>query len=709
MPKTKKKTTRRPRTRAASRKPTPITADEVDELLQIDESGMPPPVGTVDAPVGRAEPPPTHQREDNSPPARQIEGAGSQGPRRSVSFTPGTPAALLTPYSQEGPQAMDVETPEKDKEIRCLVGLLDHQEKVVSEKDAQLRKLRDRVSTLESQRAAMASRARLEKTRYAPRGYPLDRQGDGRAALHSLSHTLPNEALDESHQMSDTRQVIRRSLAHATPTESLSEVRRRLGQAQPPDRRDGPPFVSARSLELDQIRRRMSPPQHGAGVGPGSQHQTRRYGEYGYGDRVSNGRERLDYRVGSRNLTWHRDDTLRSEGYRSRADAPVLHSATPVSLESRAHHFGPDQGKYNPFPPQREDGALNRVLSKIQNFRGQTILAVANKKLKEDIQDMQSDVGFIEAKLIPIGLAFALFKFDLREVAKWSPILTRSAQRKYSDALRREPARTKAKLRGLTENVLNTISIDEEDEEATEAIRADSEQSRDRWRNMMSLTTLPLVRRYWEPLIPGTIDKIEQWLLDIDDDVSEAWRFTRKAIDRVLDEYARQVARGFSRSFGAGAAAILNFELSLQLRSEEDRVRKDAMDKMYAELEAKRKRIPAQAGRDVRVKTECPPEEAKARRRLTELIREEIPNFETKKGWMKRMTLHNHSGSKKWGCTLGCMEKLVAKDLGIAQVRLCTDKNCSRSHDLDSVFPEGIRCLVGKCAASCPSRATNAK
>ena len=58
---------------------------------------------------------------------------------------------------------------------------------------------------------------------------------------------------------------------------------------------------------------------------------------------------------------------------------------------------------------------------------------------------------------------------------------------------RAEPARTKEKLRGLTENVLKTISIDEEDEEATNAIREDSEQSRDRWRNMMSLTTLPIL------------------------------------------------------------------------------------------------------------------------------------------------------------------------------------------------------------------------
>ena len=197
--------------------------------------------------------------------------------------------------------------------------------------------------------------------------------------------------------------------------------------------------------------------------------------------------------------------------------------------------------------------------------------------------------------------------------------------------------------------------------------------------------------------------------MDIDDDISGAWSFTSKAIERVLDEYARQVARGFSMSFRVGSWNMINFELTLQLKSEEDRVRKDAIDKMYAELEAKRKRVQTPGVRDVRVKIEGSPEESKVRRRLTELIREEIPHFEAKKGWLKQMTLHNHSGTKKWGCTWGCMEKLVAKDLGIALVRICKDKHCKRSHDLDLVFPEGIRCLVGKCAASCPSRATNAK
>ena len=60
----------------------------------------------------------------------------------------------------------------------CLVGMLDHQEKVTNEKDALLRKLRDRISTLESQRVAEPSRARLEAARhqhlgqYIPRGYP---------------------------------------------------------------------------------------------------------------------------------------------------------------------------------------------------------------------------------------------------------------------------------------------------------------------------------------------------------------------------------------------------------------------------------------------------------------------------------------------------------------------------------------------------------
>ena len=53
-----------------------------------------------------------------------------------------------------------------------------------------------------------------------------------------------------------------------------------------------------------------------------------------------------------------------------------------------------------------------------------------------------------------------------------------------------------------------------------------------------------------------SMDKVERWLLDIDDNVSEAWRFTSKVIDRVLDEYARQVAWGFSRSFEAGSGDI---------------------------------------------------------------------------------------------------------------------------------------------------------
>ena len=133
--KAKKPATRRPRTRAASKRTTPITENEVDyqrvtenevdDLLRIDESGMPPPLSTRDAPMSGAPPPPAHQSES----------AGSQGTRRSVSFTPSTPVAPQTPQSQGSSQAMEVETPEKDKEIRCLVGMLDHQERVTTKRE----------------------------------------------------------------------------------------------------------------------------------------------------------------------------------------------------------------------------------------------------------------------------------------------------------------------------------------------------------------------------------------------------------------------------------------------------------------------------------------------------------------------------------------------------------------------------------------------
>ena len=126
-----------------------------------------------------------------------------------------------------------------------------------------------------------------------------------------------------------------------------------------------------------------------------------------------------------------------------------------------------------------------------------------------------------------------------------------------------------------------------------------------------------------------SMDKVERWLLDIDDNVSEAWRFTSKVIDRVLDEYARQVAWGFSRSFEAGSGDI-------QRRDRQD-VRVVDVRGVGGQAEAS-----PPSGRDVRVKTKSSLEEAKVRRCLTELIRKEV---RTNNDWYKKLHNFGSSGS----------------------------------------------------------------
>ncbi len=59
-----------------------------------------------------------------------------------------------------------------------------------------------------------------------------------------------------------------------------------------------------------------------------------------------------------------------------------------------------------------------------------------SKKEKEMLRQLNSDIQNVEGKAIPVSLTFAIFRWDLGEVIRWSPILTQEAQRSYGQVLR---------------------------------------------------------------------------------------------------------------------------------------------------------------------------------------------------------------------------------------------------------------------------------
>ena len=78
----------------------------------------------------------------------------------------------------------------------------------------------------------------------------------------------------------------------------------------------------------------------------------------------------------------------------------------------------------------------NRILAKCRSYQGQFDMAVLHKEEKKMLKDMGGELQNVERRLIPVDLTFAIFRFDLGGVFKWSPILTSEAQRAYGEALR---------------------------------------------------------------------------------------------------------------------------------------------------------------------------------------------------------------------------------------------------------------------------------
>ena len=127
------------------------------------------------------------------------------------------------------------------------------------------------------------------------------------------------------------------------------------------------------------------------------------------------------------------------------------------------------------------------------------------------IKELNDLLQHAERKLIPISLTFALFRFDVGGLIRWSPILQWYTQREYEREMRSAKSRTKAKESTITERILQKWLMDEGDEEAASVIGKDP-LAADKWRLILRETTIPLIRKYWDKLVPGIADKLEDWL-----------------------------------------------------------------------------------------------------------------------------------------------------------------------------------------------------
>jgi hypothetical protein len=379
--------------------------------------------------------------------------------------------------------------------------------------------------------------------------------------------------------------------------------------------------------------------------------------------------------------------------------------------ETRPNNFG----KYAPLPLSEDIDLLERVRQTCATYRGQTTMEALSKREKEMLRQLNSDIQNVEGKAIPVSLTFAIFRWDLGEVIRWSPILTQEAQRSYGQVLRSSRAKTSAKVRTLTEHVLDTITLTGDDDDAWDTIASETTQSFHQWRNVVSLTTLPLVQRYWEAITPGIMMVIKRWLLTIDRDFASTkiWPTAKKAMDEMLWDYARHVARGFSHNSEKGEWNLLNFGLVAELTNKTNKLRLEELNQFYASRpESKRLKTGHPKPENKEKRKERPQlshDETRTRTELEKRLGKKIPGFTIGKGCTTKIARHNDPHTKQWGCFFSCGGKVMAKELGLKNVELCKTPNCRRSHQAEKVYPQGIKCLLGECPPTCPARDENCK
>lgn len=387
------------------------------------------------------------------------------------------------------------------------------------------------------------------------------------------------------------------------------------------------------------------------------------------------------------------------------------HQSRDERNEMRPTNFG----KYTSPPLSEDENLLEQVRRTCATYKGQTAMEALSKKEKEMLRQLNSDIQNVEGKAIPVSLTFAIFRWDLGEMIRWSPILTQEAQRSYGQVLRSSRAKTSAKVRTLAEHVLDAITLTGDDDDAWNTISSESTQSFHQWRNIVSLTTLPLVQRYWEAIIPGTMAMIGQWLATIDRDFSSTriWPTAKKAMDEMLWDYARHVARGFSHSNARGEWNLLHFDLTNELSNKTNKLRLEELNQFYA-TRPERKRLKTGHTRpeDKEKRKERPQlsdDEKKTRTELEKRLGKKIPGFTLGKGCTTKIARHNDPETKQWGCFFSCGGKVMAQELGLKNVELCKTPNCRRSHQVEKIYPQGMKCLLGDCPPSCQARDENCK
>ena len=346
-------------------------------------------------------------------------------------------------------------------------------------------------------------------------------------------------------------------------------------------------------------------------------------------------------------------------------------------------------------PTQPSSTSRERLEAILKTKRtGNPIHTKAEKEAMASFKNVLTDVL---GKEIPIDLARAIFRIDLFNVMKYCPILDDGLQDKYDELLNERSAQRESTMKALTLSILAESQTTVYDDTA-ENLVADETNSWLQYSQNVFLHGTWILEHVWSTFLPELASTIKTFFIKLRPKVQGTpFEIVLATLRQTFTSIHRESERAFRDSFTTGVNWVKKLQTILMPRFE-DYFRRKQIETLNMRLWSPTPK--SKPKKDEKEKKKPVARENDPNRdQIALAIGKELgSDFKFNSGSMRKLCFHKDAKTGKDACLFAGAGKWCGFD------NTCKVEGCTRSHDFKACYPHGLKCITGKCEASCPSR-----
>jgi hypothetical protein len=350
----------------------------------------------------------------------------------------------------------------------------------------------------------------------------------------------------------------------------------------------------------------------------------------------------------------------------------------------------------NPSTPTQPSSTSRERLEAILKTKrtGNPIHTKAEKEAMASFKNVLTDVL---GKEIPIDLARAIFRLDLFNVMKYCPILDDGLQDKYDELLNERSAQRESTMKALTLSILAESQTTVYDDTA-ENLVANETNSWLQYSQNVFLHGTWILEHVWSTFLPELASTIKTFFIKLRPKVQGTpFEIVLATLRQTFTSIHRESERAFRDSFTTGVNWVKKLQTILMPRFE-DYFRRKQIETLNMRLWSPTPK--SKPKKDEKEKKKPVARENDPNRdQIALAIGKELgSDFKFNSGSMRKLCFHKDAKTGKDACLFAGAGKWCGFD------NTCKVEGCTRSHDFKACYPHGLKCITGKCEASCPSR-----